>query len=40
MKVVISPAKSLDFETQVPTEKITNPFFIEKSKIINNLELV
>ena len=35
MRLVISPAKSLDFETQVPTEVFTNPFFIEKSKIIN-----
>lgn len=35
MKLVISPAKSLNFESQVPTENFTNPYFIEKSKIIN-----
>lgn len=35
MKLVISPAKSLDFETIVPTENFSLPFFIEKSKNIN-----
>ena len=35
MKLVISPAKSLDFESKLPTQNITQPFFIEQSKIIN-----
>nr|WP_297309156.1 peroxide stress protein YaaA [uncultured Flavobacterium sp.] len=35
MKLVISPAKSLDFETKLPTQNISQPFFIEQSKVIN-----
>lgn len=35
MKLVISPAKSLNFETQVPTENFTTPYFIAQSKSIN-----
>ncbi|AXG74888.1 peroxide stress protein YaaA [Flavobacterium arcticum] len=34
MKIVISPAKSLDFETKLPTRKHTEPAFIEQSEII------
>lgn len=36
MKIVISPAKSLDFTTKVPTDNFTMPFFQEETKIINN----
>lgn len=35
MKLVISPAKSLDYTTAVPTELVTIPFFLETSKTIN-----
>lgn len=37
MKLVISPAKSLDFETKLPTEKFSKPNFIEQSKVINKV---
>lgn len=32
MKIVISPAKSLDCETQIPTNKYTEPAFLEQSE--------
>lgn len=35
MKVIISPAKSLDFETQLPTDSCTIPLFIDKAVEIN-----
>lgn len=35
MKLVISPAKSLDYTTAVPIELVTKPFFLETSKTIN-----
>lgn len=35
MKLVISPAKSLDYSTIVPTELVTKPVFLETSKTIN-----
>ena len=34
MKIVISPAKSLDFETTLPTEKFTKPQFLSDSRSI------
>ena len=34
MKIVISPAKSLDFETPLPTEKYTKPLFLSDSRTI------
>ena len=34
MKIVISPAKSLDFEKCLPTEKYTKPRFLKQSKEI------
>ncbi|HWR94995.1 MAG TPA: peroxide stress protein YaaA [Flavobacterium sp.] len=37
MKIVISPAKSLDFESQLPTDKFTKPKFLSDSKIINKV---
>ena len=36
MKIVISPAKSLDCESQIPTNKFTEPAFLEKSEKLSN----
>jgi len=35
MKIVISPAKSLDFETEVPTDIHTEPLFLDESARLN-----
>lgn len=35
MKILISPAKSLDFETELPTQKFTKSAFMKESKIVN-----
>lgn len=35
MKIIISPAKSLDFETKVPTSLHTQPVFLEQSQKLN-----
>lgn len=35
MKIILSPAKSLDFESQLPTEQFTKSAFMKESKIIN-----
>ncbi|QNJ98184.1 peroxide stress protein YaaA [Constantimarinum furrinae] len=35
MKVVISPAKSLDFETKLPTSRATQPKFLKEAEMIN-----
>ena len=35
MKIVISPAKSLDFETPLPTERYTKGIFLKESRLIN-----
>lgn len=35
MKIVISPAKSLDFETELPTAQYTQPFFLEQATKLN-----
>ncbi|TBN05577.1 peroxide stress protein YaaA [Hyunsoonleella flava] len=37
MKLVISPAKSLDFETELPTSKYTEPQFLKQSERLNKL---
>ena len=37
MKIIISPAKSLDFERQLPTNKNSKPFFLKEAKIINGI---
>lgn len=37
MKIVISPAKSLDFETTLPTSKYSQPEFLEQSKKLNSV---
>ncbi|WNW02004.1 peroxide stress protein YaaA [Tenacibaculum sp. HL-MS23] len=36
MKIIISPAKSLDFETKANTDLYTQPRFLEQSKKLNN----
>lgn len=36
MKIVISPAKSLDYESDLPTDKATQPRFLEKAEKLNN----
>jgi len=35
MKIVVSPAKSLDFETSIPTQKHTNPIFLSEAEKLN-----
>lgn len=37
MKIVLSPAKSLDFERPVPTTKYTQPEFLEQSEKLNRI---
>ena len=37
MKIVISPAKSLDFETSLPTSRYSQPQFLEASKKLNSV---
>lgn len=37
MKIVISPAKSLDFETKLPTKEYSEPSFLKEAKAINGL---
>lgn len=37
MKIVISPAKSLDFETKLPSRKNTQPAFLEKSEVVQEV---
>ncbi|MBU87243.1 MAG: hypothetical protein CMC53_04055 [Flavobacteriaceae bacterium] len=35
MKIIISPAKSLDFETKLPTSQFSIPNFLKESSLIN-----
>ena len=35
MKIVISPAKSLDFKSEVPTNDFTIPVFLEQAELLN-----
>lgn len=37
MKIVLSPAKSLDFERSIPTLKYTQPEFLEQSEKLNRI---
>ena len=37
MKLVLSPAKSLDFETELPTDKATHPEFLKQSERLNKV---
>ncbi|HPE83238.1 MAG: peroxide stress protein YaaA [Aequorivita sp.] len=35
MKIIISPAKTLDFESKLPTARATQPKFLEEAEMIN-----
>lgn len=37
MKILLSPAKTLDFNTKLPTSKVTHPIFITQADQINNV---
>lgn len=37
MKIVISPAKSLDFETKLPTRKHTQPAFLAEAEVVHGV---
>lgn len=37
MKLVLSPAKTLDFETELPTDKTTQPEFLKQSERLNKV---
>jgi len=37
MKLVLSPAKSLDFESKLPTAKTTEGYFLAEAELINKL---
>ncbi|MFD2565227.1 peroxide stress protein YaaA [Aquimarina rubra] len=37
MKIVVSPAKSLDFETTLPTDKYTEPSFLTEAEKLNTI---
>ncbi len=37
MKIVISPAKSLDFDTALPTQKSSQPQFLEQAEKLNKV---
>lgn len=37
MKIIISPAKTLDFETKLPVKKHTMPLFLDEAAVINNV---
>lgn len=37
MKIVISPAKSLNFETEAPTTVVTQPIFLKESERLNKI---
>lgn len=36
MKIVVSPAKSLDFESKLPTTRATQPQFLEQAEFLNH----
>lgn len=35
MKIVVSPAKSLDYKTEVPTSRSSQPIFLEEAQTLN-----
>lgn len=37
MKIVISPAKSLDFETEVPTQMYTEALFLKEAEVLSKV---
>jgi cytoplasmic iron level regulating protein YaaA (DUF328/UPF0246 family) len=36
MKIVISPAKSLDYKSKLPTSRGTQPLFLDQAEMLNN----
>lgn len=36
MKIVLSPAKTLDYESELPTDKATQPRFLDEAETLNN----
>lgn len=36
MKIVVSPAKTLDYKSKLPTTRATQPKFLEEAEMINN----
>lgn len=37
MKIVVSPAKSLDFESKLPTDKFTQGVFLEQAEVLSKV---
>jgi cytoplasmic iron level regulating protein YaaA (DUF328/UPF0246 family) len=37
MKIVISPAKSLDLESRIPTQKFSQPIFLDESEKLTGI---
>lgn len=37
MKIIISPAKSLDYESELPTDRFTKSAFLKESRIVNKV---
>jgi len=37
MKIVISPAKSLDFESKLPTQEFSQPYFLKEAEQLNKV---
>lgn len=37
MKIIISPAKSLDYDTDLPTERFTSSAFMKESRMLNKV---
>lgn len=37
MKIILSPAKTLDYESELPTQKSTQPEFLEQSERLNKI---
>ncbi len=37
MKIVISPAKKLDYNSAIPTQKYTNSNFLQEATVLNNI---
>src|SRR6218665_3082978 len=37
MKIVISPAKSLNFEKELPTSQYTEPSFLKEAKVVHKV---
>ena len=36
MKIVLSPAKSLDYESELPTDQTSTPQFLDEAELLNN----